>query len=55
MPNYANAQVVSPGGGITPKWIATADLNGDGKSDMVVVDYKTGSNSGVVTLLNTSQ
>lgn len=55
MPTYANAQVVSPGSGIAPKWIAAADLNGDGKNDMVVVDYKTTSNSGVITLMNTSQ
>lgn len=54
-PTYANAFAVNPGGGITPKWIATADLNGDGKIDMVVADYKTANNAGVVTLLNTSQ
>lgn len=54
-PTYANAQSVNPGTGITPKWIATADLNGDGKMDMVVADYKTANNAGVVTLLNTSQ
>lgn len=55
MPTYASAQAISPGSGITPKWVTSADLNADGKADLVVADYKTAGSAGVVVLLNTSQ
>jgi hypothetical protein len=54
-PAYASAQAISPGTGMTPKWVASADLNSDGKADLVVADYKTAGAAGVVVLLNTSQ
>lgn len=54
-PSYVSAQTISPGAGITPKWVAAADVNADGKDDLLVVDYKTAAAGGVVVLLNTSQ